>query len=213
MFKQSLAALALVAAAAQADLVTAHLAADNSFAIYTGNADGSGLTYIGRNTDHWMTTHTFNFNIEGGDYLYLAAWSDDAAAQAIIGDFSTDMGQNFVTGTGWEAHLTFTDIDDYFTFLPTLAHVSSEIGENTWSTVTHVADNGVSPWGVRPGISASADWMWGSPIEPGSGYGEYQIFRMQVGESTAAVPEPGTMALMGLGIVGLAGWRRFSKRA
>jgi hypothetical protein len=166
--------------AVQADLVTAHLAADNAFAVYTGNADGSGLTYVGRNTGEWTTTHTFNFQIEAGDYIYLAAWSDDAVAQGIIGDFSTNTGLTFVTGANWQVHLTHSDFDATTGQLPSTGHVAAEIGENTWSNVTHVLDNGVSPWGMRPGISPTADWMWGSPLQPGSAYGEYQIFRYQV---------------------------------
>jgi hypothetical protein len=199
---------ALSALPASASLITGKIAVDNSFALYTGNADGSNLTYIGRNTAHWDVTHTFNFSLDAGQYIYVAAWSDDAAAQGFIGQFDIDGTSTLLTNNTWEAHLTNIDIDDFFSFLPSTAQVAGEIGENTWSPITNTLDNGAGPWGVRPGISTSADWIWGSALTPGSAYGEYQVFRHQVG--TAAVPEPGTMGLMGLGLLGLLG--AFRKR-
>lgn len=207
------AACAFGALPASASLITGKIAVDNSFALYTGNADGSNLTYVGRNTDHWYTTHTFNFSLEAGQYIYVAAWSDDAAAQGFIGEFTIDGSATLLTGASWEAHLTNIDIDDYFTFLPSTAQVASEIGENTWSPITNTLDNGAGPWGVRPGISTSADWIWGSALTPGSAHGEYQIFRHQVGTApTGAVPEPGTLGLMGLGLIGLVGAARRARR-
>jgi hypothetical protein len=204
------AACAFGALPASASLITGKIAVDNSFALYTGNADGSNLTYIGRNTAHWDVTHTFNFSLEAGQFIYVAAWSDDAAAQGFLGEFTIDGTSTLLTNTTWEAHKTNLDIDDFFTYLPPTSQVADEIAENTWSPITNTLDNGAGPWGVRPGISTSADWIWGSALTPGSAEGEYQIFRHQVG--TAAVPEPGTLGLMGLGLIGLVGFARKARR-
>ncbi len=71
-------------------------------------------------------------------------------------------------------------------------------------SITNSKNNGDSPWGTIAGIDQNANWIWGSALEPGSGYGEYQIFRTQV----TAVPEPATLLLLGSGLLGLAVLRK-----
>jgi hypothetical protein len=194
-----IAPLLLVAAIqSHAALITATVTADNAFSLYTGNADGTELTYIGRNTADWSTARTLTFDHTAGNYIYLAAWSDNLVAQGILGQFTLEDGSTLLTGTNWEAHLTNMDINNYMATMPSLSSVSSEIGEDTWAEVTNTVDNGAGPWGYISDISSNADWMWGSSLMPGSGYGEYQIFRIQVG--SANVPEPGMLMMLGIGM-------------
>jgi hypothetical protein len=202
MFKFIAPLLIVAAIQSHAALITATVTADNAFSLYTGNADGTDLTYIGRNTADWSTARTLTFDHTAGDYIYLASWSDNAVAQGIIGQFTLADGSTLFTGTTWDAHLTNMDINNYMAEMPSLSSVSSEIGENTWAAVNNTVDYGAWPWGSISGISSNADWMWGSSLIPGSGYGEYQIFRLQVGSTN--VPEPGSLMMLGMGIALLA---------
>ena len=65
--------------------------------------------------------------------------------------------------------------------------MSNEIAGAVWSPVSNYRDHGSYPWGTVSGIDLAADWIWGSSLLPGSGYGEYQIFRIQVGEKMVVI--------------------------
>lgn len=194
--------------------ISARITADNGFSLYSGSADGTRLAYIGRSShiEGWWVADSFTFQHLPGDYLYLAGWSDNYWAQGVLGQFQVAGGETILTGSGWQAHLTHRDNPTISSvFLPPLAEVASEIGENSWASIVHAVPNGGHPWGLREGIDPAAQWMWGSPLisgggywDGGSGYGEYQIFRIQVGNPAEAVPEPGTVMTMGIGLAGLA---------
>ena len=183
--------------------IEATITADNHYGLYFGDWSGSILTFVGRNelgfygspgSYNWSQAESFTFDITPGDYIYIAAWSDDSSAQAILGQFVIpDLGTTILTNTlDWEVYLTFNDKDDD-SLEPTVAELGIEISGASWSIVSDYIDHGSSPWGNISGISSNADWIWGSSLSPGSDYGEYQIFRTQV------IPEPGTMFFLGLG--------------
>ncbi|MBU1195557.1 MAG: PEP-CTERM sorting domain-containing protein [Proteobacteria bacterium] len=196
--------------------IDATVTADNHYGLYFGSGDGSSITFVGRNetatggsagTYNWSVAEIYNFNANEGDYIYIAAWSDDSVAQGWIGQFLTGTSSILSNTSEWEVALTFQDLGTNSP-APTEASLGSEIATAIWNPVTNSIDHGSSPWGWVAGISSDADWIWGSSLTPGSNYGEYQIFRTQV---NAPVPEPATMMLFGIGLLGLAGVSRRKK--
>jgi hypothetical protein len=56
-------------------LATARVTADNYFALYLGQADGSDLRLVGQDSDgSWTTVEGFDLEVTPQDHLYLAAW-------------------------------------------------------------------------------------------------------------------------------------------
>ena len=83
----------------------ATITADNHYALFTGNT--SSVTSVGHNelgyggslgSYNWSHAETYNFEVNAGDYIYVAGWSDDAVAQGMIGQFISD-SQTSLSGT------------------------------------------------------------------------------------------------------------------
>ena len=162
--------------------INAVITADNDYALYYGTEDGSSITFVGRSNvnDTWTTAENWSFTVEEEDYIYVAAWSDNGVAQGLLGQFITDLPSTILTNTNWQVYLTSDDKGNG-SAEPTTSEMSNEIAGAVWSPVSDFIDHGSGPWGFVTGIDSAADWIWGSSLVPGSGFGEYQIFRIQVG--------------------------------
>lgn len=67
--------------------VNGTITADNHYALYYGSNNGSSLTFVGQNESgfggspgnyNWSVAENWNFTMNEGDYIYIAAWSDNA---------------------------------------------------------------------------------------------------------------------------------------
>jgi hypothetical protein len=66
---------------------TATLTADNEFWLYSGNAAGTSLQFIG-DGHFWPTAFPFSFTVAAGDYLYVLA-NDGGPPKSWQGVFNT----------------------------------------------------------------------------------------------------------------------------
>ena len=204
--------IAVLSLQSNATTITGTVTADNHYALYVGDENGSNLTFIGRNEVgpggssggyNWSSPENWSFEANDGQYLYLAGWSDGSSAQGLIGEFQYD-GNDVFTGTGWEWKATNNPVGDYGA-APGIADVSSQILAGGFVGVTNIADNGVGPWGYINGIDVNADWMWANNVSmfSGSSNGEYHLFRKEI--ETNNVPEPFEISLILVSMTILAG--------
>lgn len=183
--------------------VTASITADNSFGLYYGNEEE--MFFVGSGNS-WPTANTWEFDM-GEEYtIYIAAWSDNMVAQGLLGELQIGT-ETFLTNTvDWEVALTNHDLG-MGASPPSTDELLGKVVSANWNAVEYNIDHGSGPWGEISGISQEADWIWGSPLMPGSGQGEYQIFKL-----TSSVPEPTTWGLFVMGLIGLTGMRRKFKQ-
>jgi hypothetical protein len=85
---------------------TAWATADNYFALYLGQADGSELRLVGEDTDgSWTTVEEMDLQVEADDHLYIAAWEltgDSSSPQMTIAEVELPEGVVGTDSTGFE---------------------------------------------------------------------------------------------------------------
>ncbi len=203
-----------LAAGAQGAIITGAITADNHYALYS-NAGGS-VSLIGGNElgasgstggYNWSHAETFTFN--AGDTIYIAAWSDKAVAQGLLGEFNLGGGQWLRTGdAAWQVVSTGIALGNGSPW-PAASEIAAQVAAadaaNSWLNPFVWSNNspGTSPWGMVSEISTDAHWVWANPdnranpLIGGFDADEYLIFRIPV-------PAPGGAAavlVFGLGFV------------
>ncbi len=188
----------------------------------------------GPNYSNWTKADSLIFNVPFGTpvNLYFAVMNETRNDTAInpagfLGQVTTDTG--FFKETGTNQLLTNT-INWQVALVPYATWITSQptpventpmplptfnptlIAEADWKTPNQYGDNSGDPnwWGDIGSVDGNALWLWTAkqyqdPPEPGQvGMDYLAVFRTTV----TPVPEPASMALLGLGVLGLFGLKR-----
>lgn len=187
------------------------ITADNYYAVYV-ERDGA-LDLVGRSergplgqpgSFNWSLPE--RYSVAEASPLYVAVWSDNGTTQGFLADVWINGVRRGSGAAHWRVIPTYIDLGD-FSPAPAPDEVAGFIGKadarGLWEVPFQGGFNGISPWGVIPGISTQSNWIWWkrpgaqNPLDGQSGVGEYLIFRIDGG----LVPTPAGAALLGAGVL------------
>jgi hypothetical protein len=153
------------------------LTADNHFALYLGQADGSGLRLVGRDqVGDWQNPELFPLEYQAGEHIYVVAWDNPGAVtdpQMWIGLFETPgipLGSNtsdwaFVEGpTNSNPGIVLST-----NVLSVITELQAQINNGGWQFPLAMATNTAGPWGGRPELVAHfkvspANFIWSDTL-------------------------------------------------
>lgn len=184
-------------ASASAHLLTTKITADNAFIAYLSASNTTQGTQFSSGTN-WGTVYSSYAVLGDLDryYLHIAA-TDTGGVAGLLGEFS-------LAGSGYHFANNTTS----------LLTGSSLITANTTgfanaysATTSYGLNNASQTWGTVSNISSSAKWIWSGNNDTNN-FGFFTVAILK--DTPANVPEPGSIGLLGLGLLALT---RFAKKS
>jgi len=169
--------------------------ADNYYALYLGQIDGSDLRLVGQDADgSWTTVEDFDLEVTPQDHLYLAAWEesgDSYSPQMTIAE--VELPDDLVGTDASSFEWVLGPTDDCPGALPANPPPTEEAlgvliedanADGSWVPPAVEADRNSSPWGgyVSGSFTDAAKFVWGDSFDNDSvtnSENTYALFRSQ----------------------------------
>ena len=180
----------LTVSQAQATLISGDLTVDNQQWVYLSTDDSVQGDFVSSG-NNWGATDSISATLAAGvDYFLHIRAEDVGGIAGFIGDFSLDSSEHvFANGL---SYIT-TNNSDW--------NVSTS-GWSNYSSATTIANHGGGPWGWRPNIDSSAQWIWSSDA-----YNHNNVyFSLAITATTPAeqIPTPTSLAVFAFGLMAFA---------
>ena len=99
-----------------------------------------------KNCNDWKLTKLFSF--PPGVHQVSISYGDDGMSSAGVLSSIDDVQ---ITGSPWKGTSQY-----FYKWMP------ADFDDSSWPGTVDIGNNGMDPWGSRPGISSNAKWIWTS---------------------------------------------------